>query len=185
MQGRGAKHTSSGEVNPTHLPRCHLAIVAQVGVAVLLDRDQRCIGPKPHRGLQTLLRVLTPKARRQRQIARLVVLVRRDVAGTVDGPLVAEQVELAGVVLVEPNPDAGRRVAVTPGIHEPHVGNGPLIGNSVLALAVWAVGARPSAGGARGRGVEGPVGVPCDLLRLALAEGRDDLQGGKACRSEL
>ena len=112
------------KVDPPHLPRRHLAKVAEVGVAVALDREDRRVVGEPRRGVQSL--IVAPQARRQRDVPRLVPLVVHKVALAVLGRLPAEQLRRAAVVAEEPNVDAARRVAVAARVEQPvQVMDGP------------------------------------------------------------
>ena len=87
----------------THLPRCHLAIVSDVRVAVPLDGpDVRSLG----NGWRVHEPFLAPDAGREGGIPSLVVLVVDHVSLAVDRELVAEK--FSRVVARELDPQAGR-----------------------------------------------------------------------------
>jgi hypothetical protein len=79
---------SSGVTHPTHLPRRHLAEMTHVRVDVLLDRPHWGVRWEPDPGDEPL--VLAPQARRQGEVATLVVLVVDDIPSAVQRQLVAE-----------------------------------------------------------------------------------------------
>jgi len=134
--------------------------VPDVGVLVPLDGDELRVGRQEDRRLEAL--VVAPQARWQRDVASLVplaaALVLVDVALPVHGLLVAEQLHVvAGVIAVQPDPEAGGCVAVAPGVNEAHVGDGVVVGDGVHALAVVPVGAGACAARA---GSGSPTGKP-------------------------
>eukprot|EP00051_Salpingoeca_urceolata_P026609 m.477884 g.477884 ORF g.477884 m.477884 type:complete len:314 (-) comp20980_c0_seq1:2200-3141(-) len=150
------------EVDAAHLPAGHFAKVAHVGVAVALEREHGRVLGQELRRLEAF--VIAPQAWRQSNVARLVVLVMVNIALSNHGDLAAEKLRGACVVAVELHGDAARSMAMTTGVDETDIRQGPVKFYNVLALAVWAVGASARARRTRRRLANGPVRVADNLL---------------------
>ena len=79
FRSSGLDPSRNSEVGAAHLPRRHLAVVAGVRVVVPLDAHERRVGREHEARPQAV--VVAPEARRQRDVAALVELVARRVAG--------------------------------------------------------------------------------------------------------
>mmetsp|Transcript_24265 Transcript_24265/g.43002 ORF Transcript_24265/g.43002 Transcript_24265/m.43002 type:complete len:243 (+) Transcript_24265:404-1132(+) len=160
------------KVDSTHLPRRHFTKVSRVCVFVLLDGDQRRSLRKKNRRLQAV--VIAPQARRQSNVASIVKLIVLDVPFSVERKLAAEELHfVSGVVPVQLDGDAARRVAVAPGIDQPVIIGCGLEHDCVHALAVRSIRAVSGACGARRRLVHGPVRIAWNRKVFQRESGRN------------
>ena len=167
-------HALRLEANAAHLPASHLAVVASMGVHVLLDRYKLSVRGEEHGGVKAL--VVAHEAGGEFDVSSFLVLVALNITGTVDRRLVAEQLHLvARVVAVEPDAEARGGVAVATSVEDSHVRDSVVVGDRVDALAVGAVRTCASASGAGGGLADGVVGVARNLWVVGGGECRGDV----------